>query len=64
MNNKDFNEQLLNNAWATYCNARLQLIERAVASGKTDAEITEVFYSESAKNQVDSTIVTVRSYMK
>ena len=50
--------------WRTYLNIRLQLIEEAIRAGKTDAEITAVFYSEEAKNQVDSNISVARSYVE
>ena len=54
----------LDQIWRTYLNIRLQLIEEAIRAGKTDAEITAVFYSEEAKNQVDSNINVARSYVE
>lgn len=43
---------------------RVQLVEAAVADGKTDAEIQEVLYGETSKNQADVLINTVRTYVK
>lgn len=54
----------LDSIWRTYLNIRLQLIEEAIRAGKTDDEITAVFYSEEAKNQVDSNIKVARSYVE
>lgn len=43
---------------------RVQLVEAAVADGKTDAEIQEVLYGETSKNHADVLINTVRTYVK
>lgn len=53
----------LDNAWFHYLNARVQMVEAAVAAGKTDAEIQEVLYSESAKNSCDTLIKSARTYV-
>ncbi|ANJ65151.1 hypothetical protein FROZEN_19 [Erwinia phage vB_EamP_Frozen] len=54
----------LDSVWQDYLNMRVQLVEAAVADGKTDAEIQEVLYGETSKNQADVLINTVRTYVK
>lgn len=54
----------LDSVWQNYLNMRVQLVEAAVAAGKTDAEIQEVLYGETSKNSADVLINTVRTYVK
>ncbi|ANJ65248.1 hypothetical protein REXELLA_19 [Erwinia phage vB_EamP_Rexella] len=54
----------LDSVWQDYLNMRVQLVEAAVAAGKTDPEIQEVLYGETSKNQADVLINTVRTYVK
>lgn len=54
----------LDSVWQDYLNMRVQLVEAAVADGKTDAEIQEVLYGETSKNSADVLINTVRTYVK
>lgn len=51
----------LDTIWQRYLNARIQMIEIAIAAGKTDEEIKAVLLNEEQLNQ---SLYCARTYIK
>lgn len=54
----------LDQAWVVYINALTQVVEAAVAEGKTDAEILKTILSTKAEHHIKELIKNARLYVK